>query len=72
MSTIAPAPAPAEPRWASIQTVANYLAVSEDTVRRMISRKEIAARRFGPRLIRIDLNQLEASSEPVVLTEDAA
>lgn len=68
----APAHAPVTPNWASIQTVALHLAVSEDTVRRMISRDEIPARRFGKRLIRIDMNLLDAASTPVVLTEDAA
>lgn len=70
MSTTAPPPA--EPRWASIQTVAAYLAVSDDTVRRMIANEEIPARRFGKRLIRIDMNLLDDASTPVVLTEDAA
>lgn len=70
MSTTAPTPV--EPRWASIQTVATYLAVSVDTVRRMIANEEIPARRFGKRLIRIDMNTLDEASEPVVLTEDAA
>jgi excisionase family DNA binding protein len=61
-----------QPNWASIQTVAEYLAVSDDTIRRMIARGDIPARRFGPRLIRIDMNLLDAASEPVVLTEDQA
>ena len=54
-----------EPRWASIDTVAAYLDVSRDSVRRMISRKEIEARRFGPRLIRVDLNTLDSSGTKV-------
>ncbi|SIR56189.1 helix-turn-helix domain-containing protein [Microbacterium sp. RURRCA19A] len=61
-----------KPNWASIQTVAEYLDVSDDTIRRMIARGDIPARRFGPRLIRIDMNLLEAAREPVVLTEDQA
>ncbi|GAB2699548.1 excisionase family DNA binding protein [Microbacterium marinum] len=60
------------PRWGTIEDVMAHLKVSRDTVRRMIARQEIQARRFGPRLIRIDLNQLDASSTPVVLTEKAA
>lgn len=73
MSTTAEAEAaPATPRWGDIQDVMAHLKVSKDTVRRMIARGDIKARRFGPRLIRIDLNQLDASSEPVVLTEEAA
>lgn len=64
--------AASKPDWASIQTVAQYLAVSDDTIRRMIARGDIPARRFGPRLIRIDMNLLDAASEPVVLTEDQA
>lgn len=54
-----------EPRWATIDEVADYLRVSRDTVRRMIRRSEIPATRFGPKLIRIDLNLLDASGRPV-------
>jgi excisionase family DNA binding protein len=73
MSTTAEAEVtPTTPRWGDIQDVMAHLKVSKDTVRRMIARGDIKARRFGPRLIRIDLNQLDASSEPVVLTEEAA
>jgi len=56
---------PIKGRWASIDTVAAYLDVSTDTVRRMIRRKEIEARRFGPRLIRVDLNTLDSSGVKV-------
>lgn len=58
--------------WASIDQVAEYLQVSKDTVRRMIAREDIQARRFGPKIIRIDMNQLYDSSAPVTLTESSA
>ncbi len=53
------------PRWGTIDETAEYLAVSRDTIRRMISRNEIPARRFGRRLIRVDLNALDLSGTPV-------
>ena len=59
------AEAPAPPRWGSIDQVAEHLAVSRQTVRRMISAGEIPARRFGKRLIRVDLNALDVSGKPL-------
>lgn len=58
------APSPingAETRWISIPEAAEYLAVNPKTIRRMISRGEIEAKRFGPRLIRVNLATINAS-----------
>jgi excisionase family DNA binding protein len=53
------------PRWGSIDEAAAHLSVSRDTLRRMISRGEIRADRFGKRLIRVDLNALDAAGKPL-------
>ncbi|MDO8646124.1 MAG: helix-turn-helix domain-containing protein [Candidatus Planktophila sp.] len=52
-------------RWASIAEAAEYIHVSPTTMRRMIASGEITGCRVGPRLIRIDLNQLDATFEPI-------
>ncbi|MCV7408783.1 hypothetical protein AWC05_07695 [Mycobacterium florentinum] len=54
-----PAPAPEARRWRGIQETADYLQVSDKTVRQMISDHRIKAYKAGPRLIRIDLNEVD-------------
>jgi excisionase family DNA binding protein len=54
-----PAPPPEPRRWRSIQETADYLGVSDKTVRQMIADERIKARRAGERLIRIDLNEVD-------------
>jgi excisionase family DNA binding protein len=54
-----PAPPPGPRRWRGIQETADYLGVSDKTIRQMIADKRINARRAGPRLIRIDLNEVD-------------
>lgn len=49
------------PRWASLSEAAEYIHVSPTTMRRMIASGEITGFRVGPRLIRVDLNQLDAA-----------
>lgn len=56
---------PTPSAWGTIQNAAEQLAVSSDTIRRMIARGEIEARRFGPRLIRVNLSSLESSARPI-------
>lgn len=41
------------PEWLTIEQTAELLQLSAKTVRRMISRGELDARRIGPRLIRV-------------------
>jgi excisionase family DNA binding protein len=50
-------------RWASIDAVAVYLDVHHQTVRNMIARGELTAYRSGDRLIRLDLNEVDALLE---------
>ena len=54
-----------EPRWVPIPEAAEHFSLSPDTVRRMIARGEIEARRFGRRLIRVKLDSIEAAGRPL-------
>lgn len=61
----------------SIEDVAQILACSTKSVRRLISRGDLPAYRYGPRLIRIDPRDLDKLRQPVtriseVLGGDAA
>lgn len=56
------------PLW-SIERTAEHLDCSRDTIRRMISRGELPARRFG-RLIRIDPADLRKASKPITNAAD--
>jgi excisionase family DNA binding protein len=46
---------------ASINQAANYAGVCTKTIRRMISRGELTGYRLGPRLVRIDLRELDTT-----------
>ena len=50
----------AERRYRSIQQGAEYLGVSTVTLRRMIARGEIHGYRVSGKIIRVDLNELDA------------
>lgn len=54
-----------DPRWTTIPEAADRLEVSTKTIRRMIARGEIEARRIGPRLIRVRLDQLGDLGQPL-------
>ena len=53
------------PRLGNLADAADRMGVSERTVRRMINRGELPAYRVGKRLIRVDLDELEASIKPI-------
>ena len=59
-------PAAVQRRFASIPDAAQYAAVSPKTIRRWIAAGRIEGYRAGPRLIRVDLNELDATLTPVV------
>ena len=60
---------PTQPRrWGSLTLGAEYISVSEKTLRRMISQGQIRGYRVGPRLIRVDLNELDALASPIPTT----
>ncbi|MEP9391157.1 excisionase family DNA-binding protein [Gordonia sp. VNK1] len=57
--------APTQPkRWASIQQTADYIGVTDRTIRQMIADGRICGYRNGRRVIRIDLNEVDASMTP--------
>jgi len=62
----------AERRFAAVSTAAEHAGVSEKTIRRRISDGSLPGYRLGPRLIRIDLNELDALLRPIPAAGDAA
>lgn len=51
-------------RYASIATAAEYLGVTDRTVRQMIADGRLTGYRNGKRLIRLDLNEVDAAMTP--------
>jgi excisionase family DNA binding protein len=51
-------------RWASIQATAEYLGVTDRTIRQMIADSRLIGYRSGARLIRLDLNEVDAAMQP--------
>ena len=52
-------------RWVSISDTAEHLGITPKTVRQMIADGRLAAYRSGPRLIRLDLNEVDAAMRPL-------
>ena len=52
-------------RLGSIEAAADYFACSPRTVRRLVEDGEITGYRVGKRLLRVDLNELDALLAPV-------
>ena len=48
-----------ERRLASLQDAAEYAAICEKTIRRRISDGTLTGYRLGPRLLRVDLNEVD-------------
>jgi excisionase family DNA binding protein len=53
------------PRLADICDAAAYAHVHPRTIRRRISDGTLTGYRFGPRLIRVDLNEMDAALRPI-------
>ncbi len=51
-------------RYASITAGAEYIAVTTRTIRQMIADGRLTGYRCGTRLVRIDLNELDAVMQP--------
>lgn len=51
-------------RFVKIAEAADYLQVTDRTVRQMIADGRLTGYRSGSRLIRIDLNEIDAAMEP--------
>lgn len=64
-STAPTIPAPPERRLRSIEQVAEYLGVSQRAVREWIGSGILTAYRVGPRLLRLDQNEVDALVVPV-------
>ena len=60
------------PRIASIAAAAEHAGVAPKTIRRYIAAGRLTGYRFGPRLIRVDLDELEAMLRPIPTASDAA
>lgn len=56
---------PRSRRLESIPHAAEYLGVSTKTIRRYIAAGRVTGYRTGPRLIRVDLNELDAMLRPI-------
>jgi excisionase family DNA binding protein len=51
-------------RWASIQESAEHLGVTTRTIRQMIADGRLRGYRAGGRLVRLDLNEVDAAMRP--------
>ena len=51
-------------RWASLQVTADYLGVTKRTVRQMVDDGRLTAYRNGQRLVRLDLDEVDAAMTP--------
>lgn len=60
MASSTDVPRASAPEWDTIQAAADKYKVSVKTIRRRISDGSIEAVRFGPSLIRVNLNSFEA------------
>jgi excisionase family DNA binding protein len=59
-----PKPPPPQRRYATIADAAQYLKVSDPTLRAMIKQGRITGYRNGTRLVRVDLNEIDANMVP--------
>jgi excisionase family DNA binding protein len=55
---------PALRRWVSVQDAAEYIGVTDRTIRQMIADGRLTAYRSGTRLVRLDLNEIDAAMQP--------
>lgn len=52
-------------RLATLNDAAEYACVSTKTIRRRIAAGDLTAYRLGPRLLRVDLDELDAALRPI-------
>lgn len=52
-------------RLVSLAEAADYAGVAPRTIRRYIAAGRVTGHRLGPRLIRVDLNELDALLRPI-------
>lgn len=58
--------------FAAVQEAAVFLGVHPRTIRRRIADGTITAYRFGPRILRVDLDEVEAALRPIPTASGAA
>lgn len=51
-------------RYATLAEAADYLSVTDRTIRQMISDGRLRGYRSGTRLVRVDLNEIDAAMKP--------
>lgn len=51
-------------RYAKLKEAATYLHVTERTIRQMIAEGRLTGYRNGSRLVRVDLNEIDAAMQP--------
>ena len=61
-------PAHTKRRLVSIPSAAEFAAVSNDTIRRRIACGQLTGYRLGSRIIRVDLDEVEALLKPIPTT----
>jgi excisionase family DNA binding protein len=57
-------PDPLRRKYVSILQAAEYLGVTDRTIRKMIADGRLTGYRSGKRLVRVDLNQVDAALKP--------
>lgn len=57
-------PIPHRRRYVKMSEAADYLGVTDRTIRQMIADGRITGYRNGSRLVRVDLNELDAAMQP--------
>jgi len=60
------------PEWLSLQQAATIYGVSVDTLRRRISAGKLPASRFGVRLIRVRVEDLDRLYRPIPIGDELA
>ena len=58
------APTAPRRRYVSMNEAAEYLGVTDRTIRAMVSSGRLTAYRNGPKLVRLDLNEIDAAMQP--------
>ena len=59
-------------RLVPLDDAAEYVSCNERTIRRYIAAGRLTGYRVGPRLIRVDLDELEAMLRPIPTASDVA
>jgi excisionase family DNA binding protein len=57
-------PGPLRHRYITILQAAEYLGVTDRTIRQMIADGRLTGYRNGNRLVRVDLNEIDAAMQP--------